>query len=209
MPDRDIVRSGVNRRFRKVYQQTCEGSHDDEYLAHEALGALKSVLRASGNEPIRLIEQVAGQLDQIRPEPLFKHGTDWGEQDRQIDRAAREIGGDPWAKELAKEACKQQLVELQYRESPQSNNDEILSNYVRKVYNAAFAECAPMGQPPNGLSQSYIEGRLSGMEPHVERGIRSFARQLSKGSDVRKLRRPSRQNKFEISLDTDLLSGNG
>jgi hypothetical protein len=72
MPDGDKVHVKLAPRYQKVYMQLCEGHSGDAELAHEVLRPLKRDLRDYGDEPLKLLQQVTTELNQIPDEPLLK-----------------------------------------------------------------------------------------------------------------------------------------
>jgi len=79
------------------------------------LRPLRRDLQDYGDEPLKLIHQIATVLNQIPDEPLLKQLVDWSEKSQIIDRYAQQIDGHRTAMELAVKACQQQLQELRYR----------------------------------------------------------------------------------------------
>jgi hypothetical protein len=108
MPAGDIVHVRLAPRYQKPYKQICEGRFGDAELAHSVLRPLMRDLKDYGDEPLKLIHQIATVLNQIPDEPLLKQLVDWSEKSQIIDRYAQQIDGRRTAMELAVKAC--QLV---------------------------------------------------------------------------------------------------
>ena len=76
MPDGDIVHVKLPRRYQKSYKQLCEGQYGDAELTRAVLRPLKQDLQDYGDAPLKLIQQVAAELNQIPDEPLLKQSID-------------------------------------------------------------------------------------------------------------------------------------
>jgi hypothetical protein len=208
MPDGDIVHENLPRRYQKPYKQLCEGQRSAAELAHEALRPLKGDLRIYGDEPVKLIQQIATVLSQILNTPLLKQSVDWRGQSQIIDRCAQQIDGHRTGMELAVKACKQQLQELRYKSCSYDSVEEmslaIMRKYVSAVYEANFEERVPLAQQHyNGVAQMTVDARLQGMRVYVEQGIEHFAAQIIHNDSVTTLRRPP-MSRRSIGLDDDL-----
>jgi hypothetical protein len=114
MPDGDIVHVNLPRRYQKPYKQLCEGQYSDVELTRAVLRPLKRDLQEYGDAPLKLIQQVVAEMNQISHEPLLKQSINWTEKNETIDRCAQQIAGHPTAMALAVQACQQQLQELRY-----------------------------------------------------------------------------------------------
>ena len=210
MADGDKVHVKLARRYQKLYKQICEGLYSDAELAHEVLQPLKQDLRDYGDESLRLIQQVATELSQIPAEPLLKQSVYWGQKSQRIDRCAQQIDSRPRARELAVQACKQQLQELRSNGCPHDLTKDDLTKkmykkYISAVYEANFEERVPLAQHYNGIDQVTIDVRLKGMRIHVDQGIESFAAQMMRNGSVTPLRRPP-MIRPPIGIHDDLLS---
>jgi hypothetical protein len=177
MPDGDKVHENLAPRYQKSYKLLCEGQSSDAALAHEVLRPLKRDLQAYGDEPCKLLQQVATVLSQIPDEPLLQQCVDWGEKSQLIDRWACQISGHRTAMELAVQACKQQLQELRSSVCPHDLTKELYKKYVSAVYKANFEDRVPLAQHYNGTSQDTVDARLQGMRVHIEQGIDNFVAQ--------------------------------
>jgi len=62
-------------------------------------------LQDYGDEPLKLIQQIATMMNQIPDEPLLKQLVDWSEKSQIIDRYAQQIDGHRTAMDLAVKAC--------------------------------------------------------------------------------------------------------
>jgi hypothetical protein len=205
MPDGDIVHVNLPRRYQKPYKQICEGQYGAAELAHTVLRSFKQDLQEYGDAPLKLIQQVATELNQIPDEPLLKQLVDWGEKSQIIDRCAQQIYGRRTAMELAVHACQQQLQELRYSSCPHDFATEILRKYGAAVYEANFEGRVPLAQHYNGVAQATVDARLQDMRVHVEQGIDSFAAQMMRNGGVTALRCPP-MARAPIGLNDDLLN---
>jgi hypothetical protein len=207
MPDRDIVHKNLPYRWQKVYKQICEGRFGDAELAHEVLRPLRRDLQDYGDEPLKLIHQIATVLNQIPDEPLLKQLVDWSEMSQSIDRCAQQIDGHRTAMELAVKACQRQLQTLRYSSGSYDSTEEtslsIGGKYVDAVYKANFEERVPLAQHYNGVDQVTVDARLRGMRVHAEQGIAHFAAQMIRNGSVTSLRCPP-MARPTIGLDYDL-----
>jgi len=194
MPDGDKVHGNLAPRYQKPYKQICEGQYSAAEFAHAVLRPLKRDLQDYGDEPLKLIRQVATELHQIPDEPLLKQLVDWSEKSQIIDRCAQQMDGHRTAVELAVKACQQQLQELRYSgclyDAAEEMSLSIMREYVSAVYEANFEGRVPLAQHYNGVDQVTVDVRLQGMRVHVEQGIANFAAQMICNGSVTTLRRP-------------------
>jgi len=188
MPDGDKVHENLARRYQKPYKQLCEGQYSDAELARAVLRPLKRDLQDYGDEPIKLIQEVAGELSQIPQEPLLRQLVNWGELSQMIDRLAQHTYSDRTAIELAVQACQQQLQELRSSRCPHDLATEMLKKYGDAVYKASFEERVPLAQHYSGAAPSTVDARLQGMRGHVEQAIDNLAAQMIRNGSVTSLR---------------------
>jgi hypothetical protein len=205
MPDGDIVHVNLPRRYQKPYKQLCEGQYGDVELTRAVLRPLKRDLQEYGDAPLKLIQQVATELNQIPDEPLLKQSINWAEKSKIIDGWAQRISGPRIAIALAVKACQQQLQELRYSSCAQDLTKEIYRKYVSSVYEANFEGRVPLPQHYNGVAHAAVDARLQGMRAHVEQGIDSFAAQMLRNSNVSSLRCPP-MARAPLGLHDDLLN---
>ena|SRR5437870_5669923 len=204
MPDGDKVHEHLARRYQKPYKQICEGQYIHAELARAVLRPLKQDLQDYGDEPLKLIQQVATELSQIPHESLLKQSINWSEKSQNIDQCAQQMDGHRTAMELAVKACQQQLQELRYSNCPHDMVAEMKRKYVSAVYEANFEGRVPLAQHYNGADQVAVDARLQGMRVHVERGIDNLVAQMMRKDSVTSLRRPPMAS-APIGLDDDLL----
>ena len=204
MPDGDKVHENLARRYQNPYKQICEGQYGDAELARAVLRPLKRDLQDYGDEPIKLIQEVAGELSQIPQEPLLKQLVNWGELSQMIDRFAQHMYGDRTAIELTVQVCQQQLQELRYSACPHDLAAEMLRKYGVAVYKANFEGRVPLAQHYSGADPSTVDARLQGIRGHVEQAIDNLAAQMMRNSSVTSLRRPPMAS-ASIGLYDDLL----
>src|SRR5215510_23333 len=205
MPDGDIVHVKLSRRYQKPYKQLCEGLYGDAELTRAVLRPLKQDLQDYGDAPLKLIQQVAAELNRIPDEPLLKQFINWADKSKSIDRCAQQISGRPTAMQLAVQACQQQLQELRYGSCAQDLTKEMYRKYVSVVYEATFEGRVPLPQHYNGIAQAAVDARLQGMRTYVEQGIDCFAAQMLRNGTVSSLRRPP-MARVTLGLYDDLLN---
>ena len=205
MPDGDKVHENLAHRYQQPYKQICEGQYSDAELARAVLHPLKRDLQDYGDEPLKLIQQVATELSHIPQEPLLKQLVNWSEMSQMIDRFAQHMYSHRTAMELAVQACQQQLQELRSNSCPHDLAAEMLRKYGSTVYKANFEGRVPLAQHYNGADQSTVDARLQGMRGHVEQGIDSLVAQMMRNGSVTSLRRPPMAS-ASIGLNDDILN---
>lgn len=199
MPDGDKVHAGLTGAYQKPYKQICEDLLGDEETSRSILRSLRRDIRRFGDQPIEIINQVAGHLEQIRNAPLLRNNADWAAESSRIDAIAQTTFCSKDALELAVHACKEQLID--FRNGAQCGNvaQEIAAKYMRRMYLAFFEDRVPLPRHYRDVSPAFIKTKLDAIRPLVEQGIAYFAAQAIKNNTMTHLRLESRSHEtFDI-----------
>lgn len=207
MPDGDRIYGKLTQAYEKPYEQICEGYFNDDIIAWNVLDAVKGDLKRYGEEPIVLIRQVVQRIQVLPREPLLKLTVDWNRERQGIERFARMSKGNRRGLDLAVEACKRYLHELQFCSGAADHTFALVEAYMQRVYEANFEERMPLGEHHNGVDQSMVYTRLEVLRPLVLNGLSGFASQVARRGKVSRLSRPVWLRKPEtITADTDIFA---
>lgn len=205
MPDRDIVHMGLNAIWQKSYKEICEGFFPADVCAYDAIEQLVKTIKRYGNEPIKLLEQVAVRLKEISTGPLILSTIDWSAESLKIERVARGLGGNKRGISLALKICKEGLDEIRRDGSSTRSLAELAGRYFRLVYEADFESRVGSPKHYHDADPQFVEQRLSEMRPLVTDSIGSLAKRIARMRKVEKLRVPSRRSVgMPIDLNMDL-----
>lgn len=210
MPDGDKVHRGLTNKYQKFYQQFCEGYLSLEELSYEVSRPLVKDIQQYGDAPIRLIEQAAAKIEQMPNGPLFEQLDYWVQMSQEIDKIAQQQAYrcNRRGLDLAAQSCKEKLLDLRSGEQFHNLRQEMIQNYVRKVYDANCEERLPLSQQHHsGVSQETVDARLVSMRPYVEERITILSNKIKRKGTVEGLNPPSfRKEKRSIGLHDNLLA---
>lgn len=208
MPDADVLRTELAVQDQVVYEQICEGVDSDEEIAFRLLKSLVQHIHLAGMGPFQMLEQGVLILEQLPKEPLLKLQFDRSAIRDDLESAAREISlqanAPQQAIELALEVCKEELG--QQRRVGTVNDvqeKELVARYLRKLYESKFeSRILAQIEHPQNADPDIVRERLEniGSCSYMEKGLRSFARQIVGRRSTTRLRRPSR-SKSSWNLD--------
>lgn len=187
MPDGDRVHPGLTRPYQKVYKQLCEGQFNDESLADGVVETVKHQLQQGGDAPAQIITQIGARLDAISKEPLL---TNWQDVSRHIEQIISQAGVPKRIGQQIVEASKGLLYDIRMGEASSNNSVQLMERTLNRIYRAEFEERVPMAQHYNGVSQHFVNKRLEGMRPLVQKKLAYLARQAAKRVTFQRLRRP-------------------
>ncbi len=207
MPDGDVVHDTLSPQWLTVYEQICEWDYGPEEVAHRAVRTLRDGIKRYGDAPLQLIKEVVSEFKKIPDTPLLRQGVDLEVFNQEIERQARKTDGSPRGIALAKDACKKKLLALQDGETPKDVEEETISLYVAKVYNADFRDRVPLTKRHhNDVNPATIQARLAEIDPYVQKGRKTFVIQLMQHGTTSRLRMRPRRKKRVILLDNMDLS---
>jgi hypothetical protein len=205
MADGDKVHPGLQKRYQKPYKQLCEGQFSDASIALGVVDRVKVQLKEAGDAPARLIGQIANRIESAAKEPLL---TNWQRVGQEVERMASRVSAPKRLREQIVEASKQLLHEARIGGSVSEPHRQLMERTMDRLYTAEFEQRVPMAQHYNNVSQEYVDGRLKGMRPHVEKELAHIAEQAVKRGSFQRLRR-SRLGKPKTKLlDIDISSLN-
>jgi len=200
MPDADVLRTKLTVQDQVICEQICESVDSDEEIAFRLLKSLAQHIHLAGMGPFQMLEQGVLILEQLPKEPLLKLQFDRSAVRDDLENAAREISlqanTPQQAIELALDVCKEELG--QHRRSGVGNDvqeEKLVARYLRKLYESKFeSRILAQAEHPRDTNPDIVRERLEniGSCSYMEKGIRSFARQIVGRRSTKRLRRPSR-----------------
>lgn len=203
MPDGDIVRGGLRRLYQKPYEALSEGKATLDECTRSLLKSLKKDIQGKGNLPIMLAKNMGEILTNAIDDSGGIIFTDWTTLRQEFNSLVRQADGSPRVKELVLRASRRVLHDLQYggEVDISCSSKEILFRYMIEVYESEFRESIPTD------AEKSIFGCLEKMDPKVISAIDKWSEKADETGMFEKLRLPLLQEKREINLDEDLLSG--
>ncbi len=196
MADGDILKYRIPTPYTKVYRQICEDAGSVEEWARKAARGLKTSIEKYGDSPRLLIDSAASHL-----ESLVNNGSPIGPDVYvALDRERMRLGGRKKGMDLAIDALRSIVNDLQQGNRIDDISHETTRRFVRRVYDATFTN--PIHVAPkhwDDMDKETIKGRVQAIDGAIQKDIEHFTKQLRKSKPLTMLRRP----KPEVNLDTE------
>ena len=208
MPDGDVVHEGLARIYQKPYMQICDGQFGSRVLADELILAVWKDVRKDGDKLLPLFQQTAEQCDRIQSSRLFQD-IDWQQEIEHVEERKRRIYVDRRVRNLAENACKEQIRELRIGIPSSNFYVGILVKFMWNVCRANFWERMPLTPSQyQGVSLEYVYERLEEMHPFINSRIFQYAEQIDRHGTFHILRQPPRHSgdNGNITIDTDVFT---
>ena len=178
MPDGDRVHEGLAWIYQKPYMQICDGQFGSEVLANDLVLAVFKDVRKDGDKLLPFLQKTAEQCTRIQRNWLFE-AIDWQQEIHYVEELKRRMDVNRRMRNLAEEACKEQLQELRVGISSSNFYVSLLAKYMWNVCRANFWERIPLTPSQyRGISPDYIYERLEGMRPAINSRILQYAEQI-------------------------------
>ena len=204
MPDVDIVYANVARKFRRVYQQLCEGILAPEDLSGTIAKALISTLKDVGASPFEIILKT---LKSCFDDAGIGMPIDAAAAGSLAEELARESPARLRFSFLATESLKAGLMNTGNLYDYDRALKAIISEFVSRLLDAEFKERLPFTGHHMNASTEEVEARLLEAKPHIDAHLAHIVDQMARKESVQKLRRkPVTRNassdftKMDISL---------
>jgi hypothetical protein len=208
MPDGDRVHEGLAWIYQKPYMQICDGQFGNEVLAYDLVLAVYKDVRKDGDKLLSFLQQTAEQCDRIQNSLLFED-IDWQEEIDRVEVLKRRMDVNRRMRNLAEDACKEQLQELRYGISSSDLFVSLLSKYMWNVCRANFWEKIPLTPSQyQGVSPDYISERLEEMRPSINLRILQYAEQIERHGTFRIPQQPPRHysETENLTIDTNVFT---
>jgi len=208
MPDGDRVHDGLARIYQKSYMQICDGQFGSEVLANELVLAVWKDVQKDGDGLLPFFQQTAEQCEEIQSNRLFED-IDWQQEIDRVEERKRRMYLDRRLRNLAEEACKEQLRELRTGISSSNFYVDILVKFMWNVCRANFWERIPLtASPYQGASPEYVYERLEEMRPSINARILQYVDQIERHATFRIPRQPPRhaESTGDITIETDVFT---
>ena len=192
MPDRDVIHPNLAPRYKKTYKMICEGQSDYEFIAREAAAALRKDIQEYGNNPIRFLEFVADELNNLPAVGLFAKSIDWNDEYTKIEERAYQINADRQGMDIAMVIAKRAILMLQHY-GQYSTYENLLTHYMSHIFEVNFVGRVPLPRYYMDASQDLVDTGISKVRFHVSQDIRSFVSTAAQTGNVAKLWRHKRQ----------------
>ena len=186
MPDVDIVQERVTRKFKRAYEQLCEGFLSYEELSEVIAKALRNTLKKEGNPPIELIFYA---LRRVFDEGAGKKPINNIDAGFLIDHLASESMSNPRYTAIAQDAFKAGVERSKNLQDQTDMSNEVVREYVTRVLAADFYKSMPLTNHYNGVSTQEINERLQQVYPHVEHEIAYIVKQIVRDESATRLRK--------------------
>lgn len=211
MPDGDIVHSSLRRLYQKPYKWLCEGTATNDECARALLEKLKQDIKAKGDLPVALSQEMAVSFTQIISSPEEAGESDFIKLSMEFEAVAQKADGRPDLKELTLRAGKGVLSDLRNGNAIKVDitniSETILRRYMLEVYESEFKERIPLTiEHHAGVSQEILNSRIEAMQPRVDSGIQKFTQDAIRSQSVASLSLPRRLSLKAIDLNEDLLA---
>ena len=193
MPDGDRVHKGLPWIYQKPYIQICDEQFGNEVLANDLVLAVYKDVRKDGDKLIPFFQQTAEQCDRIQSSRLFE-AIDWPQEIARVEELKRRMDVNRRMRNLAEDACREQLQELLRMGIPSSNfYVSLLEKYMWNVCRANFWERIPLTPSQyQGVSLESIYERLEEMRPAISSRILQYAEQIERHGTFHIPRQPPR-----------------
>jgi hypothetical protein len=208
MPDGDRVHEGLAWIYQKPYMQICDGQFGSEVLANDLVLALWKDVRKNGDKLLPFIQQTAEQCSRIQSNRLFE-AIDWQQEIDRVEELKRRMYVDRRMRNLAEDACKEQLRELRLGISSSKFYVNLLAKYMWNVCHANFWERIPLTPSQyQGVSPEYIYERLEEMRPFIHSRILQYAEQIEHHGTFHIPRQPPRHfgDTGDVTIDTNVFT---
>ena len=208
MPDGDRVHEGLAWIYQKPYMQICDGQFGNEVLANDLVLAVYKDVRKDGDKLIPFFQQTAEQCYRIQSSRLFE-AIDWKQEIARVEKLKRRIDMNRRMRNLAEDACKEQLQELHIGISSSDFYVSLLTKYMWNVCRANFWERIPLTPSQyQGVSQEYIYERLEEMRPSINSRILQYAEQIERHGTFHIPQQPPRHfsKAGKVTIDTNVFT---
>lgn len=211
MPDGDIVHSSLRRLYQKPYKWLCEGTATSDECARALLEKLKQDIKAKGDLPVALSQEMAVSFTQIISSSEEAGESDFIKLSMEFEAVAQKADGRPDLKELTLRAGKGVLSDLRNGNAIKVDitniSETILRRYMLEVYESELKERIPLTiEHHAGVSQEILNSRIEAMQPRVDSGIQKFTQDAIRSQSVASLSLPRRLSLKAIDLNEDLLA---
>ena len=208
MPDGDRVHEGLAWIYQKPYMQICDGQFGSDVLANDLVLALWKDVRKAGDKLLPFIQQTAEQCDRIQRSQLFET-IDWQQEIDRVEERKRHMYVDRRMRNLAEDACKEQLQELRMGISSSNFYVSLLAKYMWNVCRANFWERIPLTPSQyQRVRPEYIYERLEEMRPSINSRILQYAEQIERHGTFHIPRQPPRHfgEVGNVTIDTNVFT---
>ena len=208
MPDGDRVHEGLALIYQKPYMQICDGQYGSDVLANDLVLAVYKNVRKDGDKLLPVIQQTAEQCVRIQSIQLFE-AIDWQQEIDHVEERKRSMYVDRRMRNLAEDACKEQLQELRIGISSSNFCVSLLAKYMWNVCRANFWERIPLTPSQyQGVSSEYIYERLEEMRPAIHSRILQYAEQIQRHGTFHIPRQPPRHfgDSGDVTIDTNVFT---
>jgi hypothetical protein len=208
MPDGDRVHEGLAWIYQKPYMQICDGQFGSVVLANDLVSALWKDVRKDGDKLLPFIQQTAEQCDRIHSSQLFED-IDWQRETDRVEELKRRMYVDRRMRNLAEDACKEQIQELRMGMSSSNFYVSLLAKYMWNVCRANFWEKIPLTPSQyQNVSPEYVYERLEEMRPSINSRILQYAEQIERHGTFHIPRQPPRHlgETGDVTIDTNVFT---
>lgn len=206
--DGDLIHEGLTRVYQKPYVQICDGQFGDEDIARELGDAVWKDVQKRSDSLLLFFQEVAMQCERIKNSLLFED-IDWQQEITLVEEQKRRIYLDKRLRNLAEDACTEQINELRNGIASANFYNDILAKFMWNAYRSNFHERIPLTTAHHqGASTEYLYERLETMRPFIQSRIQQYVDLIQRHGTFHIPRQPawSVSKDETITVDTDVFS---
>lgn len=206
MPDVDIVRDKVTRKFQRAYEKLCKGDLSPEDLSDVIAKALRNTLKDEGRVPCELIYKA------------LTCAFNSGDSGKTLDMDATYCLVDHFASTsearsrylaIAVDALRAVFMQVENLDDFDAFKNSEANEYVRRVLDADFLDRMPLTGHQFNASSDDIERRLQAIRIRFESEVDLYVKQIARRETTLGVRKKPRKRALLTDFhDVDLSNSN-
>jgi hypothetical protein len=210
MPDADILRNGLTKGERSVYEQICEGVDPPEVLANRMLKQLRKRIRRQQFVVFELLGLLSAELSQLPQEPLFRLQAD----PKMIHAKLADIAHSVSMQTKIDQKCVETAVEVCYATFCNWMDDFSLNAvtesdttylYLLRQHESIMDRMLAQAEHPNKVRDNQLRARLNQIVDISNLTLRRWSSSIVSRRDLNYLRLlGTKTDENEITLDEKL-----